>query len=185
MYRYAVEKQWGSRFKRKREPRVVFHERGCSTRKARESTRPLGSGDPASNTSVGHYPLSPSQASVVNTCLDIVFSQEGEEYRKELFGNIARLRMGMERRGFQLAGNPSPIVPVFAGNDLLARVMARENERSGLVTSYAEYPAVATGRARFRFQMMRLHTEEHIDDACELLAKSRGLASEECDRIAE
>ena len=62
--------------------------------------------------------------------------------------------------GLELIGNPSAIVPVMVGDEALARLVSRQLPEFGLVANLVEYPAVAKGNARFRFQVMSGHTAE-------------------------
>ena len=41
-----------------------------------------------------------------------------------------------------------------------------------LVANMVEYPAVARGRARFRFQVMATHTPDHIDTGVSIFRRS-------------
>jgi 7-keto-8-aminopelargonate synthetase-like enzyme len=63
-------------------------------------------------------------------------------------------------------------VPVGVGDERLAKLTARALEANGLIANMVEYPAVARGRARFRFQVMATHTPEHIDTAVSIFRRS-------------
>jgi glycine C-acetyltransferase len=45
-------------------------------------------------------------------------------------------------------------------------------EKNGLIANLVEYPAVARGSARFRFQVMASHCAEQIDAAVEIFCES-------------
>ncbi|WP_010587416.1 aminotransferase class I/II-fold pyridoxal phosphate-dependent enzyme [Schlesneria paludicola] len=120
--------------------------------------------------------LSPVQASIVLTCLDLVFSETGSEMRQRLAANVDALRRGMTHHGFHVAGKPSPIVPVFVGSEANARVVSRELGELGLMANLVEFPGVPRGSARFRFQVMRDHTMFEIDAACEVMRKAADTA---------
>ena len=55
--------------------------------------------------------------------------------------------------------------PVVVGDEALARMVARRLPEFGVVANLVEYPAVAKGNARFRFQVMPEHTAENVTDA--------------------
>ncbi|HEX8852408.1 MAG TPA: aminotransferase class I/II-fold pyridoxal phosphate-dependent enzyme, partial [Pyrinomonadaceae bacterium] len=116
--------------------------------------------------------LSPIQAGVVKAALDVVRSDEGERLRARSGVNIERLRAAFSARGLECVGQPSPIVPVGVGDEKLARWTARAVEENGLIANLVEYPAVARGRARFRFQVMATHTREQIDAAVSIFCRS-------------
>lgn len=116
--------------------------------------------------------LSPIQAGVVNEALRIVRSEEGERLREKSLSNIRQLRASFAACDLECYGQPSPIVPVSVGDDKLAKWTARLLEENGLIANLVEYPAVARGRARFRFQVMATHTEEQIKGAVQIFRKS-------------
>jgi glycine C-acetyltransferase len=107
--------------------------------------------------------LSPVQAGVVLEALRIVRSEEGERLRARSAANIRRLRAGFEAEGLECYGQPSNIVPVGVGDERLAKWTGRALEENGLIANLVEYPAVARGKARFRFQVMASHTDEQLE----------------------
>lgn len=116
--------------------------------------------------------LSPIQAGVVLEALRIVRSEEGDRLREKSLSNIRQLRSSFMSRGLECYGQPSPIVPVSVGEDKLAKWTARLLEENGLIANLVEYPAVARGRARFRFQVMASHTEDQINAAVQIFCQS-------------
>lgn len=113
--------------------------------------------------------LSPVQATIVLECLNIVFSNDGQQRRIQLRQNSEHLREVMQRRGFHVGGDPSPIVPVFVGDETTARKVSRQLSLHGLAANLVEFPAVPRGQARFRFQLMSSHTPEQIEKAAEIM----------------
>ncbi len=116
--------------------------------------------------------LSPVQAGVVTAALKVARAHEGEALRRRSQANIERLRAAFTARGLECYGQPSPIVPVSVGDERLAKWTARLLEEHGLIANLVEYPAVARGRARFRFQVMATHTTAQIDAAVELFDRA-------------
>jgi glycine C-acetyltransferase len=123
--------------------------------------------------------LSPVQAAVVQACLDIVGSEEGELRRKRLMANIIYLRDSLVKAGFSLLGEPSAIVPVVLGDNTISRIMTREILKAGAIVNLVEHPAVARNSCRWRLQVMTDHTPSQIDHFVKLakLARERGNAS--------
>src|SRR5262249_32750903 len=109
--------------------------------------------------------LSPVQAAVVAKAFEIVRSERGTDLRRMLLKRIRQLRAGFSAARLELIGNPSAIVPVVVGDEALARLVSRRLPGLGLVANLVEYPAVAKGYARFRFQVMPTHDVEHIETA--------------------
>jgi len=107
--------------------------------------------------------LSPIQAAIVLKAFEIVKSPEGRALRASLMENIVYLRTTLHEAGFEVIGDPSAIVPVMMREEGLARIAASRLPALGAVANLVEYPAVAKGAARFRFQVMAKHTKADID----------------------
>ena len=128
--------------------------------------------------------LSPIQTKIVLECIEVIYSAEGQAMREKLFSNILRLRDGMMERGFTVGGTPSPIIPVFVGNESNARLTAKHLEELALLANLVEFPAVPIGKARFRFQMMLNHTDRMIDTAVNLFSQAHSRAKVEFESLA-
>jgi 7-keto-8-aminopelargonate synthetase-like enzyme len=109
--------------------------------------------------------LSPVQAATVKTAFDIVQSDRGRDLRRLLLKRVLQLREHLTKAGLEVIGTPSAIVPVVVGDEALARMVSRRLPELGLVANLVEYPAVAKGNARFRFQVMPNHTAENVAEA--------------------
>ena len=120
--------------------------------------------------------ISPVQCGVVLEAMRIVRSGEGEQLRMKSRANIHQLRDGFRARGIECLGQPSNVVPVTVGDERLAKWTSRFLEEKGLIANLVEYPAVARGRARFRFQVMASHTPEQIDTAIDIFSDAMAAA---------
>lgn len=120
--------------------------------------------------------LSPIQVAAIAKALAIVRSAEGQELRDRLMRNILSLRQHLEDQGLEVYGGPSAIVAVKTGDEALARMTARELPALGLVSNLVEFPAVAKGEARFRLQVMALHSETEIVAAAKRMRAAVDLA---------
>jgi 7-keto-8-aminopelargonate synthetase-like enzyme len=89
----------------------------------------------------------------------------------------------MMRQGFEVGGSPSPIVPVFVGDETLARVCSGFLTEQGLLANLVEFPAVAKGKARFRFQVMPTHSAETAEEAAKIMASAVRLAHEQINNV--
>lgn len=114
--------------------------------------------------------ISPIQTAIISRAIDIVFSEEGSRLRKRLADNVTALRDGFVAQGFEVSGNPSPITPVFVGNESTARLLSSALFSEGLLANLVEFPAVPRGKARFRFQSMATHRAEEIESAISIMA---------------
>lgn len=129
--------------------------------------------------------ISPLQTLVISRAFDLVFSEEGVRLRAALMGNIQALREAMRSGGFTVSGIPSPIVPVFVGDEKIARLTSKHLTRNGLLANLVEFPAVARGKARFRFQVMATHGREAIHHAAEIMLTSQQAAEADLHGFAQ
>jgi hypothetical protein len=117
--------------------------------------------------------LSPVQAATVTKAFEIVRSERGRDLRWLLMKRVSQLRKALAAAGLEVIGNPSAIVPVVVGDEALARMVSRLLPELGVVANLVEYPAVAKGNARFRFQVMPNHTPSPNTSAIESGCRSR------------
>ena len=122
--------------------------------------------------------IGPIQTAIILKCFELAFSEEGEKLRAQLRDNIQICRTAMTDAGFRVGGYPSPIVPVFVGDEAVARLTARYLIQNGLLTNLAEFPGVAKGEARFRFQLMSTHQPDAVTQAANIMKKSQQQALE-------
>ena len=133
--------------------------------------------------------MSPLQTAIINKSFEIAFSEEGELLRKNLAANIMKLRNIMQSRLFNIAGTASPIVPVFVGTETdveaTARLTSKHLIKNNLHANLVEFPSVPRGKARFRFQVMATHEAAQIEQAADIMAKSRSSAIAELAELTK
>jgi glycine C-acetyltransferase len=123
--------------------------------------------------------LSPAQAAVVRTALSVVRSEQGRALRERLMRNIVALRSELSAHGLTVMGEPSPIVPVLLGDEAFARRAARHLPAQGVLANLVEFPAVPSGQARFRLQVMAAHEPGQAARAAASIAAAVALARAE------
>ena len=128
--------------------------------------------------------LSPVQAAVILAALDVVQSPEGALRREQLSNNIHLLRSRLTELGFEILGQPSPIVPVVLGNPALSRLICRFTLEGGALVNLVEYPAVSRNTCRYRLQVMADHTNLDIENVCNILNAARAKATAALQRDA-
>lgn len=109
--------------------------------------------------------ITPVALGIVGEAARIVRSPEGDVRRARLHRNVQRLRAGFEAAGLRVTGMLSPLVPVHVEPWSIIGRLGVELLDRGLSANAVEFPAVARGTARFRFQVMSDHTDEQIDRA--------------------
>ena len=113
--------------------------------------------------------ISTISCAVIHQALEIAFSEEGKQIRKNLLHNIKFAISELNKKGFYTNGVPSPFVPVLIGDSKLARLLSREILSMGLVANLIEFPAVPRNMSIIRFQMMGGMTEEQILQAVDIM----------------
>ncbi len=136
-----------------------------------------------SSPNIGSNALSPSQAAIVGKCFDIAASDEGAALRRKLMNNAMLLRQLLHDSQFDTYGEPSPIVSVKIATESLARLVSRHLPPIGLLSNLVEFPAVAKGAARFRFQVMANHTNRDITDGADFFKTAMAIARTEDETL--
>lgn len=113
--------------------------------------------------------LAPPIVAATLTALDKV--EYGEAARQRLWENVDRFRTGLEKAGFDLAGEGHPIIPVMLGDAKLAGEFAERLLSAGIYVISFSYPVVPKGQARIRTQMSAAHSPEHIDTAIDAFTR--------------
>lgn len=117
--------------------------------------------------------ISPVQAAVVLTVLDIVTTEEGANLRSRMLNNSIYLRERLSENGFELIGDPSAIVPVLLGDMKRSRKIVSNTLDQGGLVNLVEYPAVSRKNSRVRLQVMSNHSYEQLDRFTEILVRAR------------
>lgn len=126
--------------------------------------------------------LSPVQAATVTKAFDIVRSDKGRQLRRLLLKRVGQMRDALAAAGLEVIGNPSAIVPVLVGDEALARMASRRLPELEVIANLVEYPAVAKGNARFRLQMMPIHSAEDVKELATRLRTAVDLSLSEYER---
>jgi len=127
--------------------------------------------------------LSPVQAAIVLRAFDIVDSVEGRALRSDLMRNVLDLRNRLHEAKMDVYGQPSAIVSVKMGTEMLARLVSSRLPDLGLIANLVEFPAVAKGAARFRLQVMAKHSPDHVAGAVDRLSMALDdVLVEDCSR---
>ena len=89
--------------------------------------------------------------------------QAEPEHRERLWRNVARLKGGLSRLGFDTLGSRSQIIPVLVGPDELTVMFWRALWDEGIFTTPALPPGVPQGQSIIRTSVNANHTPEQID----------------------
>jgi len=113
--------------------------------------------------------MSPIQAAVVRSSLAMIRGDEGAARRERLLRNVNRLRGALTRRGYQVLGRPSAVVPVIVGDVAYGRILTKHLLKRGAIVNLVEYPAVSPKSSRLRLQVMADHTPEDVEEFVAIL----------------
>lgn len=107
--------------------------------------------------------LAPSVAAIVSYNIDYLMSPEGDIRRKRNKDNAIYIRKRLTDAGFEVIGEPCPVVIVLIGSELMSRSIANMLFADGIIVNSVEFPACAPGDSRLRLQIQADHTKEHLD----------------------
>lgn len=111
----------------------------------------------------------PVQIAVALTAMRVSSSPEGDQLRERMMAASMALREDLTGRGLECLGEPSALLPVYLGDDAVARVTSALCFERRLLCNLIEYPAVAVGMSRVRLQMQSRHTVDHAHTAARIL----------------
>ena len=98
--------------------------------------------------------INPVQAATALANLMTIRSEHGRQLRKKVIENYNYLRQKLEAKGHKIFGIPSPILPLFVGNEIVCRLVSRIMLDTGVHVNGIEYPVVKMGQARLRLNLM-------------------------------
>lgn len=105
--------------------------------------------------------LPPSNVASTLAALDII-EKEPERMKRLLeIGN--KMRKGFKNLGFDTGTSETQIIPVVAGDDLVAFKMCRRLFEEGIFTTPVVSPAVPHGRAMIRTSYIATQKDEHLE----------------------
>ena len=116
--------------------------------------------------------INPAQAAASLAQLNILRNQQGADRRKKVTENYNYLRGILESKGHKIIGIPCAIMPVFIGNEIISRLVARLMMDKGVHVNGIEFPVVKIGQARLRVSLLPQHTKAHMDRFVQVFEQS-------------
>jgi glycine C-acetyltransferase len=120
--------------------------------------------------------LPPPAAAAAKASFDII--EEEPERIHTLRGNVNYFINGLQERGFNTLNTETPIVPIIAGDDERAWMMAKLSQEQDIFVLPVVSPAVPAGTSRLRANVTAGHSLEEIEhamDVFEAVGKSVGV----------
>ena len=94
-----------------------------------------------------------------------VYDQEEPERVKALQTNVDYFIKGLQERGFDTLNSETPIVPIIAGTDERAWLMAKLSQEQDIFVLPVVSPAVPVNTSRLRANVTAGHTLDEIEHA--------------------
>jgi 8-amino-7-oxononanoate synthase len=117
------------------------------------------------------FSAAPPPASVASVLKAVEIIEREPERRARLWENTRFMAEGLRGLGFDTGDSQTPVIPVVAGEDRLAFVLARRLQEEAVFVNPVVAPAVPSGRALLRTSYMATHTREHLERALAAFAK--------------
>ena len=116
----------------------------------------------------------PSVAATCIAAFDIL--QDEPELIQKLWDNTNFFKKELGNLGFNIGGqntpkSETPITPIIVGEGRLAMEFSRELFKEGLMATGIAFPTVPEGKARIRTIVTAAHSQEHLQQALEILAR--------------
>ena len=111
----------------------------------------------------------PASVASVLKALEII--EREPERRARLWENTRFMAAGFKSLGFDTGESATPVIPVLAGDDTVAFIMAKRLQEEGVFVNPVVSPAVPPGRALLRTSYMATHTREQLERSLAAFAK--------------
>ena len=119
--------------------------------------------------------ISPASVGAALAALDIM--ENDPEPRERLHANVTRMREGLVQLGFKVGEAPTPVLPIYIGEEMRMLPFWRMLFDEGVYTNAVIPPAVAADATLVRTSFMAVHTPEQIDFALSKFEKVGKLAN--------
>ncbi len=113
--------------------------------------------------------LPPAPCGAAIAALDVL--EQEPERRARLAALSTRMKAGLERMGFSMAGVVAPIFPVILGEEQVSLAASRQLRERGFFVRAIRPPTVPRGTSRLRVSITASHDEGQVDDFLRALAE--------------
>ncbi len=115
--------------------------------------------------------IPPASAATVLKALDIIKAEP--HWIDKLWDNTRYARKCLVDANFEIGNSETPIIPILVGDNIKTYALASILLDNGVYVNPVVHPAVETGKSILRFSLMATHTKEQINQAVDILIKSR------------
>ncbi|NOR88362.1 MAG: aminotransferase class I/II-fold pyridoxal phosphate-dependent enzyme, partial [Bacteroidales bacterium] len=115
--------------------------------------------------------IPPASAATAIKALEIIAD---EPHRIEkLWENTKYAKKCLAAADFEIGNSETPIIPIFVGESVKTYAFASTLIENGVYVNPVVHPAVESGKSILRFSLMATHTNDQINQAVDILIKSR------------
>lgn len=111
--------------------------------------------------------LPPSVCAVSSRAIKLV--EQCPELRQQLKDNIAFIRNGLPRIGFNVSDEPTPIIPIIIGDADRTMQFSTQLLKNGVFVSGIRPPTVPEGASRLRLTVTAAHTKDMLEKVLDAL----------------
>ncbi len=119
--------------------------------------------------------ISPASLGAALAALDIM--ENDPEPRQRLHANVKRMRDGLVQLGYRVGEAPTPVLPIYIGDEMRMLPFWRTLYDEGVYTNAVIPPAVAPDATLIRTSFMAAHTPEQIDRALDVFERVGKMAN--------
>ena len=112
--------------------------------------------------------ITPASVATALATLDVIENEP--ERREKLWQVTEKMKMGLEKMGYNTGPTQTPIIPVMIGPDEPTFMLWRLLREGGIFTNPVIYPAVPHGQALIRTSYSASHTDEELNTVLETFA---------------
>lgn len=126
------------------------------------------------------HPLSPSNVGAAIGAAELLLSEKGKTYQKELKDLMEYMNSKLESLNLtNTSSKDTPIYFIGTGSVKVAQNLVQRVLADGLYVNAATYPVVPNDKTGLRFTLTRHNTKEHIDRLVDSISKNFHAAVEE------
>lgn len=118
------------------------------------------------------FSTAPPPAAVGAALAALRLVERRPEIRVQLWRNARYLRTGLERMGYTVPAEDSPIIPVLIGDAAKTMDLAQALLEEGVFAPGIRPPTVPQGTSRIRVTVMAVHTRDDLNQALSAFARA-------------
>ncbi len=119
--------------------------------------------------------IAPASLGAALAALDIM--ENDPEPRQRLHANVSRMRSGLVELGYKVGTAPTPVLPIYVGDEMRMLPFWRTLFDEGVYTNAVVPPAVAPDATLVRTSFMAAHTPDQIDRALDVFERVGKMAN--------